>query len=209
MLCCECADSETATAMVSYVCVRAENLLRMCYITSFSLVTSVRLFQFLNVPFLTTFSQKYPIYFLHVCILSFQFICWLLTWRTGGEGTSLRVLESKWFWPFLFVHKWYFLWSLVCFFSSRPVFVAFKNFIGSLRLSQVLGGRLKDVYTQLGVYFSNGTIWPQILQALQNNLYNIYSPKHVFDLQTCPSPILLSKVPEFFSYYISILFCFA
>lgn len=40
------------------MCVRAENLLRMCYITSFSLVTSLGLFQFSNVPFFNHFFPK-------------------------------------------------------------------------------------------------------------------------------------------------------
>lgn len=68
MLCCECADSETAIAMVSCVCVRAENLLRMCYITSFSLVTSLRLFQFLNVPFFNYFFPKVSCIILPACL---------------------------------------------------------------------------------------------------------------------------------------------
>lgn len=65
-------------------------------------------------PFLTTFPKKYSVCFLHICVVSFQFICWL--WSTGGEWTSLRVLESKWwFQPFLF--------SALTILSVKPFFL--------------------------------------------------------------------------------------
>lgn len=37
------------------------------------------------------------------------------------------------------------------FLSCGPLFASFKNFIGSLKLSQALWGQLEEVYIQLGV----------------------------------------------------------